>query len=489
MAPPPIFDFEARVADALRRSGFSRTGATLVAACSGGPDSTALLRCLDRLRETYGLSLLVAHLNHDFRGAEADDDAAFVERLADSLGLACSVVKQDPIAYQRERGISSFEQGAREMRYSFLAGAAQSVGASAVATGHTSDDLAETVLLHLLRGAGLHGLRGMTELAPWPWLGQGRRISLFRPLLGSTKDEVKAYCREIGQDFREDTGNYLWRFTRNRVRHQLMPRLAEEFNPRVREALTRLARTAAEEVDFLEEELDRVWPETAAEDGDGVTLSASILNGLHPALQRLAFRRAYVLVTGDARRLGESHLAAMLKLAGSDAGGRELDLPGGVKLRRSYGELRVSRAHVPTAPFPELPGEHPISFSVGVGESREFEAGPWRVTIEARKGDNRLDAIVGGPGDYAVLLDREALGDWGTIRAWRSGDRIQPLGMLGSKKLQDLFTDAKVPRYWRDRVPLLVCDRGVAWVAGYRTAEWAKAGGEGRPVLWIRLER
>ena len=489
MALPAVSDFERRVADALQRSGFSYTGANLVVACSGGPDSTALLRCLDRLREAHGLSLLVAHLNHDFRGAEADDDAAFVERLAASLDLPCSVVKEDPIAYQRERGISSFEQGAREMRYSFLAGAAQSVGASAVATGHTSDDLAETVLLHLLRGAGLHGLRGMTELAPWPWPGQGHGISLFRPLLGSTKDEVKAYCRETSQDFREDTGNYLWRFTRNRVRHQLMPRLAEEFNPRVRDALTRLARTAAEEVDFLEEELDRVWPETAAEDVDGVTLSASTLNGLHPALQRLAFRRAYILVTGDARRLGESHLSAMLKLAESGDGGRELDLPGGVKLRRSYAELRVSRVHVPTAPFPELPGEYPISFSVRAGESREFDAGPWRVIIEAREGNNGPEAIVGGPGDYTVILDREALGDWGTIRAWRPGDRIQPSGMRGSKKLQDLFTDAKIPRYWRDRVPLLVCDRGVAWVAGYRTAEWAKAGAEGRTALWIRLER
>ena len=477
------------MAGALRRSGFSGVGSTLVVACSGGPDSTALLLCLDRLREAHGLSLLVAHLNHDFRGDEADADAAFVQQLAASLGLPCSVDKQDPIAYQKERGISSFEQGAREMRYTFLAAAAESVGASAVVTGHTADDLAETVLLHLLRGAGLHGLRGMTELAPWPWPGQGQGVSLFRPLLGVTKDEAKAYCRDIGQDFREDSGNYLWRFTRNRVRHQLMPLLAEDFNPRVREALTRLARTAAEEVDFLEQELDRVWPETAAEDHAGVVLSASALLGLHPALRRLALRRAYVQVTGDARRIGENHLAAMLRLAESEAGERELDLPGGVKLRQSYGELRVSRSSGPAGSFPELPGEHPISFAVGVGGPRMFQVGPWRVTVSAWDGQENADAIFDGPDAYSVLLDREALGDSGAIRTRRPGDRFQPSGMQGHKKLQDFFTDIKVPRHLRDTTPLLVCARGIAWVAGYRAAEWAKVGEGDRPALRIRLER
>ena len=230
---------------------------------SGGPDSTALLRCLHRLGREFSLNLHVAHLNHDFRGAEADHDAAFVQHLAEGLGLPCSIDKQDPIAYQRERGISSFEQAAREMRYTFLSSVALSIGADAIALGHTSDDQSETVLIHMLRGSGLHGLRGMAEVAEWPWPEPRPGPLLFRPLLGSSKGDTIAYCRSLGQTYRQDSGNYMWRFTRNKVRHDLLPRLARDYNPRVKEALERLSRVASAQVDFIEEELEARWDQIA----------------------------------------------------------------------------------------------------------------------------------------------------------------------------------------------------------------------------------
>jgi len=160
---------ERLVAAALGRAGYSGNNTALVVAVSGGSDSSALLYSLHSLRERYRLRLHVAHLNHDFRGEEAEADARFVATLAQELGLPVTVAKRDPGEYQRQQGISSFEQAARELRYAFLAEVATQAGAAAVALGHTGDDLAETVLLHLLRGSGLHGLRGMAELAPWPW--------------------------------------------------------------------------------------------------------------------------------------------------------------------------------------------------------------------------------------------------------------------------------------------------------------------------------
>ena len=156
-----------------------------------------------------------------------------------------TVVKEDPHEYQRVRGISSFEQGAREMRYAFLARVATEAGARAVTVGHTLDDLAETVMLHVLRGSGLYGLRGMREVSDWPWPAEAAELKLFRPLLDVTKAQTVEYCNEIGCAYREDSGNYMWRFTRNRVRQDLMPKLAEDYNPQVRNALVRLARTAA----------------------------------------------------------------------------------------------------------------------------------------------------------------------------------------------------------------------------------------------------
>lgn len=466
---------ERQVADALLRTGLSPGEMKLVVGASGGPDSTALLRCLHRLSGDFRFTLHVAHLNHDFRGAEADHDASFVQHLADRLGLPCSIDKQDPIAYQRERSVSSFEQAAREMRYSFLAAVAASIGATAVALGHTADDQAETVLLHLLRGSGLHGLRGMAEVAEWPWPAPQHGPLIFRPLLGVPKADTAAYCRALGQTYRQDSGNYMWRFTRNKVRLDLMPRLARDYNPRVRDALSRLSRAATEEVDYIEGELARCWPELARESEGAVSLSAPEMLALHPALRRHALRRAYTWIAGDARRLGESHLEAMLSLLISRHGGRTLDLPRGVRARLDGDTFTLaSHAELPGL-LPELPGEHTIPLPKGPGERVDVATGGWRVIMRVESaGSGSLDEDDSYP-KFSDRLNRDALGEVATLRARRLGDRFQPSGMTGSKKLQDFYTDAKIPREQRDRIPLLVCDNGIAWVVGHRVAGWAVA--------------
>ena len=462
---------ERLVAAALRRAGFPSGGVTLVVAASGGPDSTALLRSLHRLRDEHHLRLHVAHLNHDFRGAEADHDAAFVQRLADALGLPCSIDKQDPIAYQRQRGVSSFEQAAREMRYAFLSAVAASTGAAAVALGHTSDDQAETVLLHVLRGSGLHGLRGMAEVAEWPWLEPLPGPLLFRPLLGATKADTAAYCRALGQTYREDSGNYMWRFTRNKVRHDLMPRLSRDYNPRVREALARLSRAASEDLDFIEEELARRWPGIAEEGEGAVSLGIDSLAALHPALRRHALRRAYAAVAGDARGLGESHLEAVMSLLHGQGYG-PLNLPRGVRAHREDGTLELTRNLEPPQ-FPVLDREYEITLPDGPGEETSHEFGGWRLTLQTVEPGQSNPYADQSPPSATARLNRDALGSKATVRTRQPGDRFQPSGMTGTKKLQDFFTDAKVPRVQRDSIPLLVCDRGIAWVAGHRVAEWA----------------
>ena len=453
---------------------------------SGGPDSTALLRCLHRLRGESSLNLHVAHLNHDFRGAEADHDAAFVQYLADGLGLPCSIDKQDPIAYQRERGVSSFEQAAREMRYSFLASVAQSVGAVAIALGHTSDDQSETVLIHLLRGSGLHGLRGMAEVAEWPWPEPRPGPLLFRPLLSVTKEDTVAYCRSLGQTYREDSGNYMWRFTRNKVRHDLLPRLARDYNPRVKEALERLSRVASAQVDFIDKELEGRWNEIAVETGGAVSFRAEALASIHPALQRQAVRRAYSSLTGDSRGLSESHVEAVTSLLHRGRGGRVIHLPRNVRAAFQGGRLRISAADAPTI-LPRLTGEHSLPLPSQPGEVLEVAVGEWKLRVKVLKpGQHTAEEFAGG-NEFTARLDRDALGRTATIRSRLPGDRFQPKGMAGTKKLQDFFTDSKVPREQRDSIPLLVADRGIAWVAGHRVADWA-APREGAESVLVCLE-
>ena len=487
---PTIPLLDGMVAGALRRAGYSGNDTCLVVGVSGGPDSLALLFCLHRLSERHRLQLHVAHLNHNFRGEEAEEDARFVRSVADSLGLSSTVEKRHPRAGDITRN-SSFEQVARETRYGFLAEVAQDVRASAVVVGHTADDLAETVLLHILRGSGLHGLRGMAELSPWPWPAQAQGLSLFRPLLEANKTDTMTYCRELGRTFREDSGNSLDRFTRNRVRNHLLPLLAKDYNPRVKDSLVRLARTSAQELDFLDQETEGVWPQVAIEFEGGVRFRRAELTSLHPILQKMVFRRGYALLMGDTRRLRESHLRSMTKAAIRKNSGLTVDLPGGLKLHLAYDNLLLSRDASLSCPFPLLDEDYRVGLPTAEEHQKITRAGPWMVTVQLV--DSGLAPFQQqGPGAdsladlepswedvpqakvWTAYLDRANLGDELILRARRPGDRFQPLGMDRHKKLQDFFTDSRVPRSWRDRVPLLASGYGIAWVVGYRIAHWAR---------------
>ena len=483
-----------QVAAALRRAGYAHAGVMLVVAVSGGADSSTLLYSLRRLSPTCGLRLHIARLNHDFRGAEADADARFVAALAADLELPVSVEKRDPIAYQQERRISSFEQGAREMRYAFLSAVAEKVGADAVAVGHTADDLAETTLLHLLRGAGLSGLRGMTEVAPWPWPAGLPAPALFRPLLAVAKADTAAYCRELGRDFRQDSGNALFRFTRNRVRQELLPHLAAEYNPRVRDALTRLATAAALDLDYLEQETERLWPQVVVNSANtgrsALTFDRAALAELHPALQRRLLRQGYIALAGDARRLRESHIKAMAALAAGRESGLTLDLPAGLQLRADSGQLILCRRGETLADaYPPLVGEYRLPWPAADTETTAEIPG-WRVTQRILAGGETAPCPAGS--SLSACLNLAALGRGGWLRSRRPGDRFQPLGMAGFKKLQDFFTDARIPRHRRDGIPLLLTERGIAWVIGQRIAEWAKIPPKAPPdfpALELRFER
>lgn len=500
------------VAETLRRSGCSGRGMTLVIAVSGGPDSSALLYSLHRLG---GLKLHVAHLNHDVRGEESDRDARFVADLARSLGLPATIEKEDPVAYQRQRRVSSFEQATREMRYSFLYRVARQQNAPAVAVGHTADDQAETVLEHLLRGSGLPGLKGMSQVSPWPWPPGAEGVVVVRPLLNATKQETQAYCRELGRDFRRDSDNDLPKFTRNRVRRDLLPWLAADYNPRVTEALVRLSRTVALDLDYLEGEGERLWdviasevapelspelaPEvagTATEAGTGGPAFKSIrydrrrMEALHPAMQRQLLRRGLVQLVGDARRLEESHLSAFSMILRQKKSGFRLGLPRGLWLHVTYDALILSDCARLPCPLPAIEGRYGIEFPNQMETATETRVGYWRIKAELIPEYHPPDPLP--PDGLTACFDAQSLqrGIW--VRTRQPGDRFQPLGMSVEKRLQNFFIDSKVPGDWRDRVPLLMSGQRIAWVVGHRIAEWARVeagAATGFSVLRVEFRR
>lgn len=458
---------------ALEETGLS-AGAYLVVAVSGGPDSLALLYTLHSLASEMGLRLHVAHLDHQLRDAESRDDAEFVLRTCEDLDVPCTAGQVDVPALRRREGRST-EEAAREARYEFLARVASECGADAVALGHTADDQAETVLMHLVRGSALPGLRGMDALSHR--VIAGTTVALVRPLLTVWRDETVEYCRARSLAPREDASNVSTEPTRNQVRLELVPEI-ERYNPSFRAALVRLASAAGQDLRYIERQVDEQWPRVArAKDGE-VTLDASALAALPPALANHMLLRAVSAVKQDLTDVEQGHVDEMLRLVYASAGA-SLDLPGGIRFRVGYGEVSVARADADRCPLPSLKGEHLLKVP---GETR---LSGWRIEASAIESDSSSNE------DYAphtARLDYDAVGRDLTVRSRQPGDRIQPLGMEEAKKLQDLMVDEKVPGEWRDRVPLVVSPRGIVWVVGHRIAHWARVTEATEQILELRFE-
>ena len=471
---------EEQVLASLHRLGCPAVNAGMVVAVSGGPDSMALLHALVALRDQTKLTVHVAHLDHDFRGDEAEVDARFVAQVAASLGLPSTIGKADPADYQEKMGVSSFEEAAREVRYSFLGEVSETTGLGIVALGHTFDDLAETVLMRIMRGSGTRGLRGMVELSDWRSREGDKRATLFRPMLGVSKEEALRYCAEKNITCRKDTGNVLMRFTRNRVRHHLLPAM-EEYNPNIKSALVRLSRIATLEADYLEQEMSEVWASLAEVRNGHVTLDVPSLGAQHPLIQRLVLAKAYEEASGSRRRLAETHILAMVRMLGSSSVATT-NLPKGLRLARSYDSLVLGKDPEALCPFPEMTGAHSLALPLP-GSRSVTDIPGWRVTIADEPGGSPVPY-----NPFEARLDGQAVAGELEVRVRRPGDRFHALGSDGAGKLQDFFVDQKVPRHWRDRIPLVVGRPGIAWVVGYRSAQWARVREDTARVCAIRFE-
>lgn len=444
-----------------------RDGRILVAV-SGGPDSTALLVLLARLTAGQRLYLHAAHYDHGLRGrAAAKREARQVQALADSLGIPLTLGQGDVRAVVRAEKLST-EQAARRERYAFLARTANETGCHAVAMGHTASDQAETVLLHLIRGSGLAGLAGMAPVSPWPFPGN-ESLRLLRPLLRVSRKETLACCEDAGLTPVEDESNASPRFRRNRVRNEVLPLLAE-LNPRIEEALVRLADAAADDHAFIQESardlLRRPTPKR------GQRLSRRNLSEAPTSLRRQALRMALGRAAGDLQEFGERHLTALERLVLEGKTGDRLDLPRELtaELRRRNLYLGKATAN-PTSSV--LPAET-VTLSVpGFGRF-----GSMAVSVTSAP----------PPAGTWAEVDASAIGTRVEVRRRADGDRFHPLGMQASKKLQDFLVDAHVPRSERDRIPLFESERGIVWVGGLRIAEWARPR-PGEPTLFLSYEQ
>ncbi len=439
-------------------------GDRVLVAISGGSDSTALLHVLARLSPRLRCRLRACHIHHGLRGGDADADAEAAAALAASLRVPFTEHRADVRARARARRMS-IEAAARAVRYELLESTARRFRADRIATGHTADDQAETVLLNMLRGAGLQGLGGIPPV----------RGNIIRPLLDVTRAQAQEYCAAQQLNFRLDLSNLDTTLRRNRIRHEIIPAL-REVQPKAVEGLCRLAEIVRVENALMTDLAARALREMGTRRPLGMGIARAPFLALPPALQRRVLRAAIAQVKGDELDVEFERVEALVRLALSGRTGAIAELPGDLRGELTYGELVI-------APAVLQPAVEEGEWSLPV--PGEVSIPPLGLRFSARRSRGKRP-----PSDpMAALLDAELVEPPLTIRTRRRGDRFIPFGMKSPVKLQDFFVNAKVPRAERTRIPLVLSRDEIVWVVGYRVGERFKVREDSRRTVRLEAKR
>ena len=425
-----------------------RPGLRLAVGVSGGADSVALLLTLKEQRRELGLVLHVAHLHHGLRGAEADGDLEFVRALASELGLLFHHAQVD-VQAEAEKAGESIEEAARRLRYQWFRKLLCEVPLDAIATAHTQDDQAETVCAKLLRGAWTEGLSGIHPTVDYP---EGR---ILRPLLSATRAQVEAYLHALGQPWREDSSNHHLTFTRNRIRHELLP-LLEGWNPRLREHLAQMAVLARDEEVWWQAEVVRVTPQIllagkpvrggGRASGEGLAVDVIRLAALAPAMQRRLLRHA-------AEQLGAAALdfpstEALRALALEGRAGQRRELAAGLRAERTPRELRLAFEPASSGGSSTLIPEY-TALIPGEIVAPVFGL---RLRIETASAD--------------PALPQSSLGQTACLRNWKPGDRVRLRYSSGPRKVKEVLERLRVTGTSRAVWPVLEVEGRIVWMKG-----------------------
>lgn len=468
---------------------------------SGGPDSVALLQALTEFKPAFtSLKLEVAHLNHGLRGNAAAADADYVKQLAQRLQLPCYQAEFQVAALAHAQHLS-IETAARVARYAFFAQLLTTHQIRLLLLAHTADDQAETVMLHLLRGSGPHGLTGMTALSPFPvptiptafafdplvanqaWVG--------RPLLPVWRPEIEAYCSEQELAPHLDNTNTETEYRRNRLRLQLLPQIKREYKTDFKKNLVRLASILQGDEQLLDRLTVEAFKRVAVFENGKVNFELAALRAEPPALQARLIRYAYLKLHGSLEDLEALHVELILQAVATTLEW-SLDLPGELVARKTTQQLLILPRR--GRKFPDQP-----QMPVGVGslaldagsKTRIALANGWWVSTEVRTANEVSNLKQGGP--FQAWVDYAKLGERLLIARREPGDKYQPLGASGRRKLQDIMVDVKMPKELRAAWPLVMTTtaegdgKRIVWLAGYAIANEFKVTPQTNQILEIKL--
>lgn len=472
---------ELNILDDIEKNQLIQAGDRLLVAVSGGPDSMALLHWLWQQRSKLHITVRAIHLNHQFRGAEAVEDQNYVEETCLAWGVPCSSKAMNVSLYAKEHKLSK-QVAARECRYHYFEQVAQELGYNKLCLAHHSDDQLETVIMRFIRGAGLRGLSGI------PTVRQTDSVQIIRPFMTLRKDQIEAYCQAQHIQPRLDQSNLNDDYTRNKIRHHIVPQLLE-LNPQLHQVIHEMTDTLSTEDRFLDDlaknYLDEVIESKALHK---ITINLSFFREVPLALQRRLILLLLSYLPTKRSDWNKIHIEQLLNLMSNNKGTKQLHLPNGVKALREYEYLYLSldnegRRLDECIDYQEnLPEE---------GELRLLHAS-YRILIttkslsEARRAEeqeNQTESM------YSASFDIEQLSFPLAVRNRRAGDQIQPLGMDGNKKVKDIFIDKKVPLLERNEWPLIVDQEAIIWIPGLKRANRGKITEKTKKRLTVIVEK
>ena len=459
---------EQRVLRFIKEKSLFTAGQKLVVAVSGGPDSVCMLDILAKLHRELDIELHIAHLNHQLRGEESDADARYVTDLSARFNTPATVESRDVDTYRRQHRLTP-EEAAREVRYSFLADVAHTAGTGLVAVGHTLDDQLETILMHLIRGSGTRGLRGLLPVSQWRSEKDG--ITIIRPLLEISREETSTYCAQNKLDPRTDESNSSLIPLRNRIRHELLP-LLRQYNPSITQALLRTARIAAADLAYIDGEADKIRGKVSRKLKNTVVFDKKLFKALTPSMQRHLLRTSIDSLLGSIKDIEAAHIDEIINILEKPSGKKTM-LPCGLTFTIEYDRYLLGADSAVLSPYPVLKGETRLNIP------GKTAIPGWDIQAEVIEPTEKVEA----PDELTACFDFDNTGDVLSVRSRRAGDRFQPLGMGEPKKLAQFMIDEKIPQAWRVCIPIVDTPAQIIWVVGWRIDECVRVTQNTKRVL------
>ncbi len=446
-------------------------GDKILIALSGGADSVALFLLFMDFQSKMKLNICAAHLNHGLRGKESDEDERFVKELCQKFSAKCFSTREN-IKERAKRDRTSIEVAGREARLGFLQKISGKIKANKIALGHTMNDQAENLLLRLFRGSGTKGLSSMKP-------SDG---NIIRPLLSISRREIESYLRFKKSSYRIDSSNEDMRFTRNRIRHNLIPFLKEEYNPEIVETLARTAQILSEEDSFLDSLISEIIRREAKIKNGSVEISLELLKHLAPALSRRIIRRSIQFIRGNLRKITFKDIEKAREIMVKSKGNRNLLLPSGINVKIYKDSITLAAS---SDSDPIYKDTQQVLNIEGLTEISHHA-----VLVEAKvmKREDFKDDLKAGSSEKA-FLDFEKTGAKLSIRTIKKGDFFHPFNSPGRKKVSDYFIDKKVPQEKRKETLIVTSKDHIVWIAGYQIDDRFKIDRDTKKVLILKLIR